>query len=66
MSHDGWIRWYLADQEPPPAQVESAHYRGQELLAALAGGGGYFFDALLPPGVGPADRARLRRPPCGS
>ena len=54
---DGWIRWYVADQEPHPAQVEPAHYRSQELLAALDAGGGYFFDQLLPSGVGLTDRA---------
>jgi ATP-dependent Lhr-like helicase len=53
---DGWVRWYLADQEPHPAQVEPAHYRSQELLAALSGGGGYFFDSLLPHGLAAADR----------
>ncbi len=55
---DGWIRWYVADQEPLPAQVEPAHYRSQELLAALGGGGGYFFDSLLPNGLATADRAQ--------
>ena len=54
---DGWLRWYVADQEPHPAQVEPAHYRSQELLAALGGGGGYFFDQLLPSGVGLTDRS---------
>ncbi len=49
---DGWVRWYLADQEPHPPQIEPAHYRSQELLAALAGGGAYFFDSLLPAGAG--------------
>jgi ATP-dependent Lhr-like helicase len=48
---DGWVRWYVADQEPHPPQVEPASWRGQELLAALGGGGAYFFDALLPSGV---------------
>ena len=32
-------------------------WRGQELLAALGGGGAYFFDALLPSGVGVSDRS---------
>ncbi|HVG89777.1 MAG TPA: crosslink repair DNA glycosylase YcaQ family protein, partial [Gaiellales bacterium] len=54
---DGWIRWYVADQEPHPAQVEPAHYRSKELLAALDAGGGYFFEQLLPSGVGLSDRA---------
>ncbi len=54
---DGWVRWYVADQEPHPGQVEPASWRGQELLAALGGGGAYFFDALLPSGVGVSDRA---------
>ncbi len=54
---DGWVRWYLADQEPHPPQIEPAHYRSQELLAALAGGGAYFFDSLLPPGLATADRS---------
>jgi len=54
---DGWVRWYLADQEPHPPQVEPAHYRSQELLAALAGGGAYFFDSLLPPGLAAAGRS---------
>jgi ATP-dependent Lhr-like helicase len=54
---DGWVRWYLADQEPHPPQIEPAHYRSQELLAALAGGGAYFFDSLLPSGLTTADRS---------
>jgi ATP-dependent Lhr-like helicase len=54
---DGWVRWYLADQEPHPAHIEPAHYRSQELLAALAGGGAYFFDSMLPPGLHTPDRA---------
>ena len=54
---DGWVRWYLGDQEPHLAHIEPAHYRSQELLAALAGGGGYFFDSLLPPGLATSDRA---------
>jgi ATP-dependent Lhr-like helicase len=54
---DGWVRWYLADQEPHPAKLEPSDYRANELLAALAGGGAYFFDSLLPPGVGTTDRA---------
>jgi ATP-dependent Lhr-like helicase len=53
---DGWVRWYLADQEPCPAHLDPANYRSQELLAALAGGGAYFFDALLPSGLTAADR----------
>ncbi len=55
--NDGWVRWYVGDQEPHPADVEPATWRGQELLAALGGGGAYFFDALLPSGVGVADRS---------
>ena len=55
---DGWVRWYVTDQDPRPAQVEPAGYRGQEILAALSGGGAYFFDGLLPPGLAPADRAQ--------
>ncbi|HKH55058.1 MAG TPA: ATP-dependent helicase [Propionibacteriaceae bacterium] len=54
---DGWVRWYLADQEPHLAHIEPAHYRSQELLAALAGGAGYFFESLLPPGLATSDRA---------
>ena len=53
---DGWVRWYLADQEPHLAHIEPAHYRSQELLAALAGGG-HFFESLLPPGLATSDRA---------
>ena len=48
---DGWVRWYAADAEPHPAPTEPAHYRSQELLAALANGGAYFFDSLLPAGA---------------
>jgi ATP-dependent Lhr-like helicase len=55
---DGWVRWYAADAEPHPPGPEPAGYRSQELLAALAGGGAYFFDALLPSGLAPADRAQ--------
>ena len=35
---DGWVRWYVADAEPHPVRTEPAHYRSQELLAALAHG----------------------------
>ncbi len=55
---DGWVRWYAADAEPHPPGPEPAGYRSQELLAALGGGGAYFFDALLPSGLAPADRAQ--------
>jgi ATP-dependent Lhr-like helicase len=55
---DGWLRWYAAGAEPHPPGPEPAGYRCQELLAALAGGGAYFFDALLPPGLAPTDRAQ--------
>ncbi len=54
---DGWVRWYLAGQEPHPPRVEPSHYRSQELLAALAGGGAFFFDSLLPSGLASGDRA---------
>ena len=54
---DGWVRWYLADQEPHQPHVDPGHYRSQELLAALAGGGAYFFDSLLPSGLAGGDRA---------
>ncbi len=53
---DGWIRFSIGDQPPHPPQVEPAHYRSQELLAALGGGGAYFFDQLLPSGVATGDR----------
>ena len=53
---DGWVRWYVAEADPHPVRTEPAHYRSQELLAALAQGGAYFFDALLPSGVAGADR----------
>ncbi len=53
---DGWVRWYVADAEPHPAQTEPAHYRGQEILAALSNGGAHFFDSLLPIGTGLNDR----------
>ena len=49
-----------------PAQVEPAHYRSQELLAALGGGGAYFFDALLPSGVGLSRPGGVRRRAVGS
>ena len=55
--NDGWVRWYVGDPEPHAADVEPATWRGQELLAALGGGGAYFFDALLPSGVGVSDRS---------
>ncbi len=54
-SSDGWVRFFVADADTPPAGAEPAHYRSQELLAALDGGGARFFDALLPSGV--SDRA---------
>jgi ATP-dependent helicase Lhr and Lhr-like helicase len=54
---DGWVRWYLADQEPHPARGEPSQFRSQEILAALANGGSYFFDALLPAGLPASDRS---------
>jgi len=55
---DGWVRWYVADQEPHAARGEPEQYRSKELLAALGSGGAYFFDALLPPGVPVTDRSQ--------
>jgi ATP-dependent helicase Lhr and Lhr-like helicase len=55
---DGWVRWYVTDQQPHPPRGEPSQFRSQELLAALASGGAYFFDALLAPGLPIADRAR--------
>jgi ATP-dependent Lhr-like helicase len=55
---DGWVRWYVADQEPQPARGDPAQYRSQELLAALDGGAAYFFDSLLPSGLSVADRSQ--------
>jgi ATP-dependent Lhr-like helicase len=55
---DGWVRWYVAGQEPQPARGDPAQYRSQELLAALGSGGAYFFDSLLPPGLSVADRSQ--------
>ncbi len=54
---DGWVRWYVTDSEPHPAQTEPAHYRSQEILAALDSGGAHFFDSLLPIGTTAGDRA---------
>ncbi len=53
---DGWVRWYVADAEPHPGQTEPAHYRSQEILAALDSGGAHFFDSLLPAGTALGDR----------
>ena len=55
---DGWVRWYVADQEPHAPRGEPSQFRSQELLAALASGGAYFFDALLPAGLLVADRSQ--------
>jgi len=55
---DGWLRWYVTDQQPHPPRGEPSQFRSQELLAALASGGAYFFEALLPPGLPIADRSR--------
>ena len=55
---DGWVRWYVADQEPQSARSDPAQYRSQELLAALGSGGAYFFDSLLPSGLSVADRSQ--------
>ncbi|MFL6045941.1 MAG: ATP-dependent helicase [Propionibacteriaceae bacterium] len=54
---DGWVRWYVADQEPHPARGEPEQYRSQEILAALAERGASFFDGLLPSGLAVADRS---------
>jgi ATP-dependent Lhr-like helicase len=55
---DGWVRWYVTDQEPHAPRGEPSQFRSQELLAALASGGAYFFDTLLPPGLPIADRSQ--------
>jgi ATP-dependent helicase Lhr and Lhr-like helicase len=55
---DGWVRWYVADQEPHPAHGEPEQYRSQEILAALAERGASFFDTLLPSGLAVADRSQ--------
>ena len=46
--HDGWVRFHLADADPPTARgvVESAQAR--RLLETFSPGGAHFFDALLP------------------
>ena len=54
---DGWVRWYVADQDPHPARGDPEQYRGQEILAALAERGASFFDGLLPSGLAVADRS---------
>src|SRR6185436_6009187 len=53
---DGWVRWYVADQQQHPARSEPEQYRSQEILAALAERGASFFDNLLPSGSAVADR----------
>jgi len=55
---DGWLRWYVAGQEPHPARGEPEQYRSQEILAALSDRGASFFDALLPSGTTLADRSQ--------
>jgi ATP-dependent helicase Lhr and Lhr-like helicase len=55
---DGWVRWYIAGQQPHPARGEPEQYRSQELLAALAERGASFFDALIPSGLAVADRSQ--------
>jgi ATP-dependent helicase Lhr and Lhr-like helicase len=55
---DGWVRWYVADQEPHAPRSEPSQFRSQELLAALASGGAYFFEALPPPGLPVTDRSQ--------
>jgi ATP-dependent helicase Lhr and Lhr-like helicase len=55
---DGWVRWYVADQEPHLARSEPEQYRSQEILAALTDRGASFFDGLLPSGLAVTDRSR--------
>jgi ATP-dependent helicase Lhr and Lhr-like helicase len=55
---DGWVRWYVADQEPHPARGEPEQYRSQEILAALAERGASFFDGLLPSGLAVPERSQ--------
>ncbi len=55
---DGWVRWYVADQDPHSTHGEPEQYRGQEILAALAERGASFFDTLLPSGLAVADRSQ--------
>jgi ATP-dependent Lhr-like helicase len=55
---DGWVRWYVADQEPHAARGDPEQYRSQELLAALAERGASFFDGLLPAGLSVANRSQ--------
>jgi ATP-dependent Lhr-like helicase len=55
---DGWVRWYVADQEPHPGRGDPEQYRSQELLAALAERGASFFDGLLPPSLPVANHSQ--------
>ena len=64
---DGWVRWYVADQEPHPGSGRSPlHYRSQELLAALGGGGGVLLrrTCCLRGSASPTARPTSRR--CGT
>ena len=49
---DGWIRFYLSGMDVPTPTVDPAGPLAVELLDSFAPGGAYFFDALLPTGVG--------------
>jgi ATP-dependent helicase Lhr and Lhr-like helicase len=55
---DGWVRWYVAGQQPHPARGEPEQYRSQEILAALAERGASFFDAMIPSGLAIGDRSQ--------
>jgi len=55
---DGWVRWYVADQDPHSTHGEPEQYRGQEIMAALDERGASFFDTLLPSGLAVADRSQ--------
>ncbi len=49
---DGWIRFYLSGMDVPTPTVDPAGPLAVELLDSFAPGGAYFFDALLPTGIG--------------
>ena len=53
--NDGWVRWFTADMDPTPARGDVEGHQARELLGAFSAGGAFFFDRLLPVGVGNTD-----------
>ncbi|MBA8795431.1 ATP-dependent Lhr-like helicase [Friedmanniella endophytica] len=50
--NDGWVRFYLTGMDLPPPPVDPTGALASELLGSFEPGGGFFFETLVPAGVG--------------